>query len=208
MKLSRCANISDTFRFVTTLNISTMSFRINSTTCLIQTTKNTPMKNLHLKLIPILFVILIAVACSPKVGRKPHPLEITQMYAGTAPRIQFSELNKETYDLYSKYGHTKDGAYLIIDQQPKFPDGENAYLKYLYSFASNPEDDIADKTLIAEFIVYANGEIGKVKLLNSISPEHDRLALNIVLSMPKWKPGIYKGKTVDTWHAAPIYFYE
>ncbi len=32
--ISRCANINDTFRYVTILNISTMLFLINSTTCL------------------------------------------------------------------------------------------------------------------------------------------------------------------------------
>ncbi len=33
--LSKCVNTNDTFRFVTVLNISTMLFLINSTTCLL-----------------------------------------------------------------------------------------------------------------------------------------------------------------------------
>jgi len=50
------------------------------------------------------------------------------------------------------------------------------------------------------------GEIAKVEVIRSVSPELDREAIRVVKTLSKWKPGMQDGELVSVWYTIPIAF--
>ncbi len=95
------------------------------------------------------------------------------------------------------------------DQMPEFPGGLTALLKYLRSEISYPKK-AADKRIqgrvIVEFVVDRDGKVGECKVLRRVHSLLDREAVRVIKSMPRWKPGIQKGKAVRVKYTLPINF--
>ncbi len=60
--------------------------------------------------------------------------------------------------------------------------------------------------VIVQFVVATNGTVGNAKILRSVSPELDAEAMRVLSIMPKWKPGMQKGKAVNVKYTLPVSF--
>ena len=98
----------------------------------------------------------------------------------------------------------------VVEQMPQFPDGGMAGLmKYLSDNIRYPESARKAGTqgrVTVQFVVGKDGSIGNVSILRGVDPALDEEAIRVVSEMPKWKPGLQKGKPVNVKFAIPVVF--
>ena len=97
----------------------------------------------------------------------------------------------------------------IVEQNPSFPGGNEALMKWLSKNlkypASAQENNIQGRVLV-QFVVNKDGSIVDPKVLRSVDPALDKEALRVVSAMPKWQPGKQRGKTVRVRFTLPVTF--
>ena len=97
----------------------------------------------------------------------------------------------------------------IVEQNPVFPGGEVALLKYVAEHIRYPamaqENNIQGRVVV-QFVVTKTGSIGQVKVVRSKDPDLDREAVRVVKSLPKFTPGKMNGHAVNVWYTLPINF--
>ena len=103
----------------------------------------------------------------------------------------------------------KDSLFMVVDEQPRYPGGEEARMKYIQENLNYPkkarESGIQGIVYIS-FIVEADGRITNVEVRRGIGGGCDKAAMRVVKNMPRWEPGIQKGKAVRTTFHMPIRF--
>ena len=102
-----------------------------------------------------------------------------------------------------------DEVYDVVENQPQFPGGSEAMMKFLRNTIKYPE--AAAKAgikgrVIAQFIIARDGTVTDPKIMRSVSPELDEEALRVIRAMPKWTPGTQNGKAVAVRYTIPITF--
>ena len=60
--------------------------------------------------------------------------------------------------------------------------------------------------VVLQFVVERDGSIGDIKVVKSVDPYLDKEALRVVKTMPKWKPGMQRGKPVRCRFTLPVRF--
>ncbi len=102
------------------------------------------------------------------------------------------------------------GVYLYPDRMPQFPGGNDALVSYIENNTNYRESAINNETegtVRVSFIVDENGKVSSpVVVGNKVGSGLDEEAVNVVKSMPDWKPGTMKGKKVKTRLSLPITF--
>ena len=56
------------------------------------------------------------------------------------------------------------------------------------------------------FVVDKDGSISNAKIARGVDPSIDKEALRVVNTLPKWKPGMQRGKAVRVSYTVPISF--
>ena len=98
----------------------------------------------------------------------------------------------------------------VVEQMPEFPDGGMAGLmEYFKKNLRYPEE--AKKAgmqgrVVVQFLINKNGAISDASVLRSVDRLLDAEAVRLVRSMPKWKPGMQKGKAVTVKYTVPVLF--
>ena len=102
-----------------------------------------------------------------------------------------------------------DTIYQTVEQMPQFPGGEKALMEYIGKNIVYPveakEKEIQGRVFI-NFVIEKDGSVSTVKVLRGIGGGCDEEAVRAVSSLPKWKPGIQKGKPVRVSYQIPILF--
>lgn len=97
----------------------------------------------------------------------------------------------------------------IVEVMPVFPGGMSALMKYLGENIKYPEEakkkNMQGRVYVA-FIVNQDGSISDTRIIRGASPLLDAEALRVIGSMPKWKPGMQKGKAVRVQYSVPVVF--
>ena len=95
------------------------------------------------------------------------------------------------------------------EEMPSFPGGEKALMQYIKDNTYYPEEmceGAAQGRVMVGFVINEDGSISDVKVLRSLTPELDEVAVKIVKGMPKWNPGKQNGKAVKTKYTVPVSF--
>ena len=99
--------------------------------------------------------------------------------------------------------------YQIVEVDPEFPGGMEAMMKYLTENIKYPqvakEQGIQGRVYVS-FVVEKDGSVSNVRLLRDIGGGCGEEAVRVVGAMPKWKPGMMKGKAVRVMYNLPINF--
>jgi protein TonB len=99
--------------------------------------------------------------------------------------------------------------FIIVEQMPQFPGGDEALLKYLATSVKYPviaqENGIQGRVFVS-FVIDKNGEVTNVRVARPFDPNLDKEAVRVVQSMPKWTPGKQRGKAVKVSYNVPINF--
>jgi TonB family protein len=98
--------------------------------------------------------------------------------------------------------------YNMADQQPAYPGGTSALINDISKNMRYPADALKKNIqgrVIVQFVVGTDGVVRDAKVVRSI-PGLDEEALRIVNSMPRWIPGMNKGKKVAVKYTLPLTF--
>ena len=102
-----------------------------------------------------------------------------------------------------------DDIFVDYEQQPQFPGGETALLKYLQENIKYPPKALKDSIqgrVVVQFVVDKAGSVGEVKVVRSVNKDLDDEAVRIVKTLPKFYPGRQNGQAVAVWYTLPVTF--
>ncbi|MEI6141125.1 MAG: M56 family metallopeptidase [Mariniphaga sp.] len=104
---------------------------------------------------------------------------------------------------------TQDQVFVVVEQMPEFPGGEQALREFIAKEVKYPDDAIKAKIVgkvFVNFVVSKEGKVINPKVVRGVSPSLDAEALRVVKILPIWKPGQQKGVNVAVSYTIPIAF--
>lgn len=97
----------------------------------------------------------------------------------------------------------------VVEQMPEYPGGMPAMMEFISKNIKYPaaaqQAKIQGRVTI-QFIVNTEGNIINPRVLRSADPLLDAEAIRLTTIMPKWKPGMQRGQTVNVKYTVPIMF--
>ena len=102
-----------------------------------------------------------------------------------------------------------DEVFVFAEQNPEFPGGDSALFMFICMNLSYPDqarDNWLAGVVMVRFVVKKDGTIGNVKLLRDIGGGCGQAAVEMVKSMPRWKPATQSGKPVNCEFILPVKF--
>lgn len=97
--------------------------------------------------------------------------------------------------------------YTVVEQNPVFPGGDAALLKYVNSHIKYPEiarDQEIQGVVTLRFVVLEDGRVGEVQVVKSLESHCDAEAIRVIKSLPRFTPGKQQGKPVRVWFTLPV----
>lgn len=113
----------------------------------------------------------------------------------------------------SSYGFSLDdnAVFMVVEKMPEFPGGQQALFNYLIEHVKYPKDvqeQAIEGRVICQFIVEKDGSIGNITVVRTSGNESlDNEVIRVIQSMPKWKPGLQRGKPIRVKYTIPINFH-
>lgn len=184
----------------------TMGFRVNDLTNnfnhslltkrFIMMTKSKSKRLAKLKVLlaaPVALMLMLAFTISPVVQ--------TLAQVETKPQQPVVEKQQPQEE--------PDELFMVVDEMPSFPGGDEARMKYLVENITYPEtakEEGAEGRVFVSFVVEKDGSITNVKLLRGFNKACDEEALRVIRNMPDWEPGKQRGQAVRVQFNMPIHF--
>lgn len=99
--------------------------------------------------------------------------------------------------------------YTQSEVKPTFKGGMAAFFKYIGRTVRYPENMVRNRTqgvARIKFVVFKNGEIGNLQVINQVQPEFANEAMRVIKTAKGWEPGTMKGRKVNVYYVIPINF--
>jgi protein TonB len=93
--------------------------------------------------------------------------------------------------------------YKRVDTYPVYTGGFGALQDF---FKNNLKANGETGRVIATFVIEKDGSLSNIEVVRSFSDKAKAEALRVIKLMPKWKPGMDKGKIVRVQYTIPISF--
>lgn len=97
--------------------------------------------------------------------------------------------------------------YVLVDEMPAFPGGEEAMMKYIFNEIKYPavaRQHFLSGLVVIGFIVNKDGSLSDFKIKRGIDPSLAEEALRVIKTMPNWKPGLKNGKPERVHYNLPV----
>ena len=97
----------------------------------------------------------------------------------------------------------------VVEQMPEFPGGQAECMKWLSKNMKYPQisqENGVQGRVIVQFVVNSDGSIVDATVVRGVDPYLDKEALRVIGMMPKWKPGMQRGKAVRVKFTLPVMF--
>lgn len=97
----------------------------------------------------------------------------------------------------------------VTEVMPAYPGGFSACMKFLSENLKYPKEAVEkgiQGRVVVQYIVNEDGNISNIKVLKGCYPSLDAEAVRVIASMPKWTPGMQKGKAVAVKYTMPVVF--
>ena len=97
----------------------------------------------------------------------------------------------------------------VVEEQPRFPGGDAALMTFLRNnlrYPSSARENHIQGTVLAQFVVLADGSVGDVEILKSLSPDCDAEVRRLIKTLPKFEPGKQNGQPVKVKYRLPVRF--
>ena len=98
----------------------------------------------------------------------------------------------------------------VVEQMPEFPNGGMAGLMQFLSknikYPTIAQENGTQGRVTIQFVVNKDGSIVDAKVIRGVDPYLDKEALRVIGTMPKWKPGMQRGKPVRVKYTVPVMF--
>ncbi len=96
---------------------------------------------------------------------------------------------------------------VVVESMPSFKNGIKGLKKYVkknLKYPKTAKEDKVEGRVLVEFVVSKTGSVKDVVISEGVREDLDSAALELVLSMPKWQPGLQDGSPVDVRYMIPI----
>ena len=106
-------------------------------------------------------------------------------------------------------GDVEDEIFQVVEQMPEFPGGDAELMKYLsknIKYPASAQENGIQGRVVVEFVVNKDGSIVEPKVLKKLDNACDQEAMRVIKAMPKWKPGMQRGKPVRVKYTVPVMF--
>ena len=110
----------------------------------------------------------------------------------------------------AKQGEVIDAPFTKVEKESIYPEGEEAWKRYLNKTFRYPQDAVNDEiqgTVVVQFIVDKEGMVSDVVAISG--PEKGGLreeAVRVVKKSGRWIPAIQNGRQVKSYKKQPITF--
>ncbi|MCD8166084.1 MAG: energy transducer TonB [Bacteroides sp.] len=97
----------------------------------------------------------------------------------------------------------------VVEQMPEFPGGMAALMTWLSKNIKYPtiaQENGTQGRVIVQFVVNRDGTIVDPVVAKGVDPYLDKEALRVITAMPKWSPGMQRGKAVRVKFTLPVQF--
>lgn len=97
----------------------------------------------------------------------------------------------------------------VVENMPEFPGGNAALMQFLSKNIKYPtiaQENGTQGRVIVQFVVNRDGSVVDPVVMRSVDPYLDKEALRVIAQMPKWKPGMQRGKAVRVKYTVPVVF--
>jgi len=101
----------------------------------------------------------------------------------------------------------RNKVFIAVENQPEFPGGERALMKYLSNsirYPSSARRMGIEGRVTVQFVVDQAGEATDIKVLRGLSGDCDNEAMRVIKEMPKWTPGRQSGRPVKVQMVVPV----
>lgn len=99
--------------------------------------------------------------------------------------------------------------FVAVEQQPEFPGGNAALMKWLGNNIKYPPMALANEIsgrVIVKFVVERDGSVSGAQVIKGVDKDLDKEAIRVVKNMPKWQPGKNNGQAVRCYFTLPVTF--
>ena len=95
---------------------------------------------------------------------------------------------------YAQDNPSEEEQWEVVDDQPDFPGGMEAFFQYIRKNQKYPEEAKQDKVegkVFVSFVIDSTGRVRKesVKVIKGIGHGCDEEAIRLIKNSPKWNPG-------------------
>jgi len=118
-------------------------------------------------------------------------------------------IEEQVIDEVDEDAGKEDEIFVFVEDQPGYPGGDAARIKYLQENIKYPEmakESGIQGTVYVTFVVEKDGRITSVKILRGIGGGCDEEAVRVIKKMPGWKPGKQRGRPVRVQFNMPVRF--
>lgn len=112
-------------------------------------------------------------------------------------------------DVSSKSREMDEQVFTVVEKMPSFPGGDVELLKYIAANIKYPkgsQDNGEQGRVICSFIVGRDGSVNNPEVLRGVTPLLNEEAVRVINTMPRWNPGMQRGKAVAVKYTVPITF--
>lgn len=112
-------------------------------------------------------------------------------------------------DVSSKSREMNEQVFTVVEKMPSFPGGDAELLKYIATNIKYPkesQDNGEQGRVICSFIVGRDGSVNNPEVLRGVTPLLNEEAVRVINTMPRWNPGMQRGKAVAVKYTVPITF--
>lgn len=102
-----------------------------------------------------------------------------------------------------------DPIYEVAEVMPEFPDGNQALFEFIAENLKYPQKAIDNQTegrVVLQFVVDKEGKVTDIQVVHSIDPTLDQAAIDVIRTLPDWKPGMQNGQPVNVRYTLPVVF--
>jgi len=124
-------------------------------------------------------------------------------------QAQTADSAKTTENNNLKENKIEKEVFLVVEEAPEFPGGQDAMMKFLADNITYPKealDSLIHGTVYVNFIVEPDGSVSNIEVKRGIGGGCDEEAVRVIQMMPKWKPGTQRGEPVRVQYSLPIRF--
>ncbi len=97
----------------------------------------------------------------------------------------------------------------VTDRYPSYPGGKDALLQDVTNnlmFLDETTKNQTEGCVMLQFVVEKDGSIGETRVLESLSPECDKAAIEALKKVKHFEPALVDGRPVRVWNFLPVSF--
>lgn len=97
----------------------------------------------------------------------------------------------------------------FLDRYPSYPGGKDALLQDVTNnlmFLDETTKNQTEGCVMLQFVVEKDGSIGETRVLESLSPECDKAAIEALKKVKHFEPALVDGRPVRVWNFLPVSF--